>query len=181
VRFKQNLPFLLVALTAAAAIALWVATGPDERDLLRLAVTEHLKTLPGKAEFDLVGDVADVRSDGRAVYLLFEKKDGAWRFSKDLGKDFAETAQKPEFAHPVAERLGRRLQERFGGEVVMTGGMQYEYLLTRDPDGLVGVLTVRFAYGGGRSGRYVERFRRENGVWTSQGTGSVFDAAAAPR
>lgn len=181
-RFKQNLPLLIVALTAAGAAGLWLATAPDDRDLLRSAVTEHLKSLPGQADFDLLGDVADVRTaDGRSVFLLFEKKDGAWRFSKDLGKDFAETLQKPDVVQAVSGRLGKRLQDRFGGDGSIRAGLNYEYDVARDADGLLGRVTLQFAYGGGRSGRYVERFRFENGAWTSQGTGSIFDAAAAPR
>jgi hypothetical protein len=182
VRFKQNLPLLLVLLTAAAAAGLWLASAPGDDDLVRRAATEHLKTLPPGASFELHADVADVRfPDGRASFLLFEKRDGAWRYSKDLGKEFAETLQQADVARAVAERLGRRLQERFGGEVVVTGGMDYEYVLLRDPDGLVGRMTVLFAYGGGRRGRYVERFRREHGRWESQGGGALFDSAPTPK
>jgi hypothetical protein len=182
VRFKQNLPLLLVCLTAAGAVGLYLASGPSDADLVRDAVTAHLKTLPAGAAPTIHGDVADVvLPDGRTVFLLFEKKDGAWRYAVDLGKEFVETIQKPEVAQAVASRLGRRLQERFGGEVVVSGGMEYEYVLAREPDGLVGRMSVMYAYGGGRRGRYVERFRRESGAWTSQGTGSVFDAAAGPK
>jgi hypothetical protein len=183
VRFKQNLPLLILGLCAAAFVVFVIVLAPSEEDLLREAVTAHVKTVPDVLEWVVHGDTADVQvKDGRVLRFLFEKRDGTWRYSKDLNKEFVEGMADPGLHREVGERLGRRLSQRTGGNVRVREGMEYQYALERDEKGLVGTMTLLFAYpDSGLRGRYVERFRREKGRWESQGLGSLFDTAPPPK
>ena len=180
--FKQNLPAVAILAAAGAVVGFIVLTQPPDEDLLRRAAAEHVKAMGAVREFQVRGEVVDVlRADGSVSHLVFAKRDGAWVFDRDLGKDFDARMKDPVIGQEIVERLGQRLAQRFNRNVKLHEGLQYAYRILRDPQGLAGEVAVSFAYpeGDGQRlrGRYVEHFRWTAGRWESQGLGALYDAA----
>lgn len=180
--FKQNLPAVAILATAAAVVGLIVLLQPPDEDQLRQAAAAHLKGAGNVRDFKVVGEIVDVlRSDGSVSHLAFSKASGAWRFDRDLGKDFDAHMKDPAVGQGISERLGRRLVQRFNTSLKLNEGLQYAYRVFRDDRGVAGEVAVSFAYpeinGQRPRGRYVETFRWTAGRWEPQGSGALFDAA----
>lgn len=181
--FKQNLPAFAIVGAAALVVGLIVATRPPDEDLLRRAAAEHVKTIDKARDFKVVGETVDVAlADGGVLHLSFVKRDGDWRFDRDLGQDFARKMQEPASGTEILERLGRRISQRFNAKVDVPSGLRYAYRVGRDPRGVVGEVVVSFDYpkaeGKQMAGRYVETFLWKAGAWENQGGGQLFDSAA---
>lgn len=182
--YKQNLPILVVVLSAAAVVGFIALTRPPEEDLLREAVAAHVKTMDKVREFRVVGETVDVlRSDGAVTHLAFAKRDDAWRFDRDLSLDFAQRMQDPVSTREILERMARRVSQRFNSNVDVPSGLRYAYRVYRDAKGVTGEVAVVFDYpksaeGKSMAGRYVETFVWSAGRWDSQGAGALFDSVA---
>jgi hypothetical protein len=178
VAFKQNLPVLavLVALGAVGGALLFLRPPPEDR--LKKAVEAHVATLQNVKGFGILGNVADVQlADGSVLFAEFAEKDGAWRFSKDLGEEFRRTMQDPAVQAAILNRLAQRLAARFNTEARVKEGVGYEFLLLREDDGrLRGNVTVSFAYPNTQKrGKYIETWRYADGAWSNSGVGSLYD------
>ncbi len=180
--FKQNLPALGILAAAAAVVGFIVVLQPPDEDQLRQAAAAHLKDAGNVRDFKVAGEIVDVlRSDGSVQHLAFSKASGAWRFDRDLGRDFDAHMKDPAVGQGISERLGRRLVQRFNSNLKLNEGLQYAYRVFRDEKGVAGEVAVSFAYpeveGRRPRGRYVETFRWTGGRWEPQGNGALYDAA----
>ena len=180
--FKQNIPVLAVLLALGAVVGVFLFLQPPAEDRLRKAVTEHAATFQGAQGFAIFGNVADIAlPDGRVLHAEFVETQGGWKFEKELGEDFQKTMKEPATVSGIMNRLAQRLAARWNVDVKVKEGTGYEYLLTRDPDGLRGTVTVLFAYPNEQKrGRYIETWRYAEGRWSNSGLGSLFDFTAGP-
>ena len=185
VAFKQNIPVLAVLLAVGAVVGLYLFLQPPAEDRLKKAVTEHAATLKDARGFAIFGNVADIAlADKRVLHVEFVETHGAWKVGKDLGEDFQATLKDPAAVSPIMNRLAQLLAKRFNMDVRVKEGTPYEYVLTRDGDGLRGTVTVLFAYPNDqRRGRYIETWRYTEGRWSNSGVGSLYDitVGATPR
>lgn len=184
VPFKQNLPAVVVVASLAAFGALFLLLQPAEEDRLRRAVNDHIKTVPKAQSVEIAGTVAEIRtSDGLLLFHAFARgDDGRWRFLSDLKEDFERTLRDPAVSREIATRLGQRLQERFQKDIGVHEGLDYQFAVLREADGVVGQIALTFAYGKPGDdprprGLYRERFRWDGARWQSLGGGSLYDAA----
>jgi hypothetical protein len=181
VAFKQNLPiFIGFWLVVAGLMALvFFVQRPDE-DLLRDAAANYAATLGHVNEVRVNGDVADIEIAGRpTLFARFEKRNGTWTFSGDLGAEFERTMKDPATEKEILDRLGQRLADTFREKVKLNEGLRYDYRLGRLPDGLQGEVVLHFAYPkqGEKQplGMYREMYHYADGKWQSQGPGSLYN------
>ena len=183
--FKHNLPIpavVLVLLAGGIAAAVFFHSPPEE-DLLRQAVDRHVATLGPIKEMQLHGAVADILTqEGRLVYAEFEKKDGAWTYSRNLADEFSRAMKDPETQKTVLRHLAEKVGSRLQTSVTISPDLsQFSYKLARDLElkALVGTCTVNFAYpkikDTQRRGQYVENFEWKDGRWSSWGPGALYD------
>jgi hypothetical protein len=182
VAFKQNLPAVAILASAGLIVGFIVLLQPPDEDQLRQAAAAHVKTMDKVGGFEVRGEVVDVlRADGSVSFLAFAKRDGAWRFDRDLAQDFDTLMKDPAASREIVERLGRRIGQRFNTGVSVPQGLRYAYRVFRDPTSVVGEVAVSFDYpqaqGKPAPGRYVETFRWTSGRWENQGVGALYDAA----
>jgi hypothetical protein len=179
VTFKQNLPILAVILALGAVVGAFLFLQPPAEDRLRKAVTAHAATIKDSRGYVLFGNVADIQlADGKVIHAEFVEKPGEWVYSKDLGEDWLKTVNDPATLSQIMTRLAQRLAARLNTDVKVREGVRYEHLLSRDAQGLVGRVTVLFAYPNDQKrGRYLETWRYADGRWSNTGVGSLFDSA----
>lgn len=183
--FKDNLPIpaiILVLLAGGIAALVFFHTPPDE-DLLRQAVDRYVATLGPVRDLQLHGNVADiVTPQGRLLYAEFEKKDGAWTYSRNLAEEFTRAMKDPQIQQTVLRHLAEKVGNRLQSTVTISPDLsQFSYNLVRDLDQkmLIGTCTVNFAYPKvgetQRRGQYVENFQWKDGRWQSWGPGALYD------
>jgi hypothetical protein len=131
----------------------------------------------------LHGNVADILTEnGRLIYAEFEKKDGAWTYSRNLAEEFTRAMQDPQVQQTVLKHLAEKVATRLQVTVTISPDLsQFSYNLVRDLEQkmLVGTCTVAFAYpkvgDTQRRGQYVENFQWKDGKWQSWGPGALYD------
>jgi hypothetical protein len=184
VAFKYNLPIpvLILILIVGAVAALVLFHSPPEEDQIRQAVEKYVATLGPVRQMEIHGHVADILTEsGRLVYAEFEKKDGAWTFSRNLAEEFSKTMKDPDTQKAVLQHLGEKVSQRLQAPVTIKEGLDFRFELKRDleQDKLLGSCTVGFAYPKvgeqQKRGQYVENFEWKDGRWRSWGPGALFD------
>jgi hypothetical protein len=188
VAFKHNIPIpvLVFGLIAAVLAGLVLFHSPPDEDLLRQAVDAYVAKLGNVKQMELHPPVADIIAGEKntLIYALFEKKDGAWSFSKNLAEEFSAAMKDPETQKTVVQHLGEKVSARFQSSVSFSDRLQqFDYDLARDVSSgeLLGSCSVNFAYpqaGGApaKSGLYVETFEWKDGKWQSRGPGALYDS-----
>jgi hypothetical protein len=182
VTFKQKIPALGAALFIGGGIVAYLALRPPPEDRFQQAVLAWAASQGGVQDVQIHGTVADVafEPDGRVVHAEFALRGQDWTFVKDLYQDFLAAARSPATERSVLDRLGGRLAERYQSPISFKQGLQTDLAMVRDASGLAGLFGVRFALpvvnGKQKLGRYVERFRYENGTWESEGLGSLVES-----
>lgn len=184
--FKHYLPVPAIALLliAGAIVALVFFHSPPDEDLLRQAVEKYVATLGPVKQLEIHGAVADIllADSGRLIYAEFEKKNGAWTYSRNIAEEFSTAMKSPETQAAIRQHLGEKVSQRFQTPVTFKEGIGLAYKLARDTesDTLVGQCDVNFTYppvaDQQRRGRYTEFFEWKDGRWESRGPGALFDA-----
>jgi hypothetical protein len=182
VAFKHNLPIPVIILAAviAALAALVFFHAPPEEDQIRQAVDRYAATLGPVRQLEIHQNVADILTEsGRLVYAEFEKKDGAWAFSRNLADEFSRAMKDPEVQKSVIQHLGERVSQRFQAPVTFNEGLRdfrFDLVRDRDLNQLVGRCSISFAYPNQeKRGQYVENFQWKDGRWQSWGPGALYD------
>lgn len=180
---KPNLPLVVLAGAAGAAVLGILALQPPEEDLLRQAAQAHASTLGEVQDLRLDGNVAAVAlRDGRTYWLQFEKVDARWTFARDLGRLFEKTVQDPHLQGELLQRLGARLAQRHRLDIKFKEGLEYQYALAPDEAGLAGRVRVGFQFPPAapnappRRGVYVETFRWKDNCFKPEGAGQLFES-----
>ncbi len=182
VAFKQNIPVVGLLLFVAAVFLAWALLRPPPEDLLRDAALEWAQKNGPVADVRVRGTVAEIRSapDARPQFVEFILQDGRWVFRRDLHQEFVRTVKEPAVEREIIERLGRKLADRYRVPVNISSGLQYEYAVDRDEQGIVGHYMLGFAFPKvgerQRRGRYIETFRHQDGRWTLEGAGRLLES-----
>jgi len=182
VAFKHNLPIpaIILSIVIAGLAVLVFFHEPPEEDQIRQAVDRYVATLGPVKQMEIHKNVADILTEsGRLIYAEFEKKDGAWTFSRNLAEEFSRAMKDPEIQRTVVQHLGERVSQRFQATVKFNEGLRdfrFELVRDRELDQLVGRCSVNFAYPNQeRRGQYVENFQWKDGRWQSWGPGALYD------
>jgi hypothetical protein len=180
--FKRNLPLVGGFVIAAGIVAALIILQPSDSDRLHAAALQYAHAQGSVTRFELRDAIALVGyASGAAQYVEFAKKDGRWAFHRDLEADFRAFARDPALADQVAQRLAKRLFDRFRQEIKFKEGIGVRTYLETDPLGIAARYLVGFTYPNGSSGQYVETFRYKDGRWTSEGLGRMRDQAPSNR